>query len=542
MPVNNRDSKLRLAKTSAIAALSAITARAATLTGCFHDSDNDQQPLVNGTTFTLSSATLSPFVRTNGEGFAGMAWLDYDNDGDLDVFILNENGSSSALMRNNGDTTFTDVTVAANAVITTGSSAVVAGDIDNDGYTDLYVVGNGRFFGPVQSLAVLLHNQGDGTFVNIANSAGVPGGKSALSAAMADINNDGYLDLFVTAPGHLGFGFPPAEQDTDKLYLNNGNLTFTDITAAAGVSGGRGSCVNTFSHYDDDEFIDLFVGICNDVTLAPTPFHVYRNNGDNTFTDVAVAAKLDGGGYWMSSTMGDFNNDGYIDLFASNFGIGANAPHALYQNNGDGTYTNVASTDLAEQEFSWGGTAADFDNDGWLDLFYVGSTPLNGPRNPGRLFMNDGSGNLIQDNTAHGLDLSNRNTSGITSPDYDNDGFADVMIVTAPYMGTDGAPVLLHNDGNTNNWLTVKLVGTTSNRMGIGARIQVSTTDHAQVREIYAGSGFASSESPWPTFGLGVADRTTVIVTWPSGLVESFGTVDANGLAELTEGMGTAQP
>jgi hypothetical protein len=240
--------------------------------------------------------------------------------------------------------------------------------------------------------------------------------------------------------------------------------------------------------------------------------------------------------------MGDFNNDGLVDLFASNFGIETKAPHALYQNNGDGTYTDAASAELSDTEFSWGGSAADYNNDGWLDLFYVGATPLNGAHNPGRLFMNDRVGNLLQDNSLHGQDLSDRNTSGITSPDYDNDGFADVLISTAPFSSTDGAPVLLHNDGNTNNWLTVQLVGTASNRMAIGARIEVATTNLLQLREIYAGSGFASSESPWPTFGLGVTQHASVVVTWPSGLVEDFGSFPTNGMVKLTEGSGTALP
>ncbi len=509
-------------------------------------------PADTGTTFTDQSALLSPFernvLRGNGEGLGGVAWLDYDADGDLDLYLTNDAPYSTALFRNYGDGSFTDVTVEANAGVTTGVSGIVAGDIDNDGYPDLFLAGSGGFAGPLQGPTVMLHNRGDGTFADITATAGVPGVETALGVAMADINNDGYLDLFVAGPGHLGIVFKPKAQHEDRLYLNNGDLTFTDITESAGVVGGLGSCVTSFSHYDDDEYIDLFVGVCNNVDMLPTPWHIYRNNGDNTFTDMAPGSGLDALGYWMSSAFGDIDNDGDFEIFATNFGFDPlapdlPAPHHLFQNNGDGTYTNIATPEITSEddyEFGWGASFADFDNDGHQDLFFGGSmAPAFILGNPGHLFMNNGDGTFVEDNAAHGLDLSDRYVTGIGQADFDNNGFPDILIVTAPWLfiDTDGVPILLRNEGNGNNWLNIRLRGTDSNRMGIGARIEVTTANGFQATEVRAGSSLASTETPWPTFGLGKADCADVHVVWPSGRVENFRNLEP-GIAELVEGEG----
>ncbi len=380
-----------------------LAAAALATTGCFSDSDDPAAgPPDQGTTFADASAQLASFTRGVGEGYGGVGWLDYDRDGDLDLILTNEQSTAlaenrSALFSNNGDGTFTDVSVQANAAVTTGNSSVVVGDIDNDGWPDIFMSGTGYFVGRSQSPTVLLHNQGPNaqgivTFENIADSAGVPGAETALSAAFGDIDNDGDVDLFVTAQGHLGIINPPAMQHRDKLYLNNGDLTFTDVSAAAGVDGGLGSCVASFSHFNDDEFIDLFVGICNEVNLLPTPWHVYVNNGDGTFTDVVASTQLDSLGFWMASAFGDIDNDGDFDIFSTN--LGGNNAHRLWRNNGDGTYVDIASDEMAFNFWGWGATFADFDNDGYQDLFYGGELTSRGgfgKGNTGYLFMNDGN-------------------------------------------------------------------------------------------------------------------------------------------------------
>jgi hypothetical protein len=526
------------------------------LTGCPFDSDsssdNNDPPEFGdpeiGVTFTNLGNLLAPWAKNFGESYGGVAWLDYDRDGDLDLYLTNSKNYSSALMRNNGDGTFTDVTIAANATVMTGSSGIVVGDIDNDGYPDIFLSGSGYFSGASQSATVLLHNLGPDpvtgvvTFEDISSTAGVPGAETALSAAMGDINNDGYLDLFITSPGHLPFGNPPAVQHEDRLYLNNnGDLTFTDITDSAGVAGGLGSCAASFSHFDDDEFIDLFVAVCNDVGFAPTPWHVYKNNGDNTFTDVAASTGLDLPGFWMSSTFGDIDNDGDFDIFSTNLG-GGNL-HRLWRNNGDGTYVSIASDEMGRNLWAWGATFADFDNDGFQDLFYGGESPTGGPnapKNPGYLFFNNGDSRFRLDNDAFGVDLAHHGAASIAKADYDGDGFVDFLVMTSPTSThLIAEPFLMHNNGNGNNSLSIRLEGTTSNRMAIGARVEIiSNADVYQAREIWAGSSFVASESQWPVFGLGQATEADATVYWPSGLVESFDNLDAGELHHLVEGTG----
>ncbi len=517
-----------------------------------------------GTRFEQTGAFAS-FERRNGGRLGGLAWLDYDADGDLDMISTNGRGASSGLFRNDGGGVFTDVTQSSGLVSLSGNSGVVAGDIDNDGYPDVFMSGEGNFVGPVQSATRLFHNNGDGTFTDITATANVPGGATALSAAMADINNDGYLDLFISAQGHLGLVFPPARQDTDRLYLNNGDLTFTDISESAGMSG-LGSCANAFSDYDNDGWVDLFVAACNDVTFAATPFHLFRNNHDNTFTDVAVEAGLTEGGYWMSVSFGDIDNDGDFDLFSTSFGpedprnlgFGINNAHALYRNNGDGTYTDIADEALGLNQFSWGSTFADFDNDGFVDLFFAGSLApfgLIGPGpfgNPGHLFMNNHQGGFEQNDEALGVDLSTDQVSGVAQADFDGNGFPDIAVSRTVYLlppdpvtgeraeAGSGEPVLLSNNGNGNGWLVVQLEGGQSNRMAIGARIEVITRHAHQHREIRAGSSFLSSESPWPVFGLGRDHHALVNVSWPSGLNEWYFGHDKQTM-RLVEGSGLFQ-
>ncbi len=513
-----------------------------------------------GVTFTHLTSAIN-FQVEPGSGQVGLAWIDYDNDNDLDLFITNAAGFKNGLFRNDGKNHFTDVTTDAGFTTTSGNSAVTVGDIDNDGYPDIFLSGSGYLLGPKQSPTRLYHNNGNNTFTDITKKANMLGAETALSAAFADINNDGYIDLFITAPGHLGSLNPPAAQHKDRLYLNNGDLTFTDITKSAGVSGGLGSCSTTFSDFDKDGFIDLYVGTCNDINLSPTPFHLYRNNGNKTFTDIAKSVGLSKLGFWMSMTLGDIDNDGNIDLFSTNFGPSTPSgpqDHALYHNNGDGTYNLSTPNAIATSEFSWGSSFADFDNDGFIDLFFTGAFPAfnmigPGSANPGRLFFNNAQGGFIQKTSILGIDLSNTFTTGVAQADFDNNGFPDFIVGTSKYITIDpdtkkttthgnGKPVLMANNANKNHWLTIQLKGIKSNKMGIGARIDLHTFGHHpnlhQVREVRAGSSFASTETPWPTFGLGKNNFSMAKVAWPSGLTELYFIRKSNIKVTLIEDQG----
>lgn len=513
---------------------------------------------------------LIDFNRAGGEGLGGIAWLDFDADGDLDLFLTNGPDHDDGLFRNNGDGSFTNVAIQAGLSNKKGSSGVVVGDIDNDGYPDLFVSGEGFLIGPRQTPAKLYHNNGDGTFTDITDLSGVTGAASALSAAMGDINNDGYLDIFVTSPGHIPFitGAGTEQSHENKLYLNNGDLTFTDISVSAGIDGlypdptpgsnrlvSDGACVAGFSDFDRDDLLDLIVGNCNAFPLQPstgpvrpTPFNLFSNNGDLTFVDLATDAGLDISGFWMGLAFGDFNNDGNIDLAATSTGTLNGFPHVLMRNNGDGTFTDIADDNFALTPFGWGITTADFDNDGDLDLFKVGSLPLFGaigPKgSPGQFLINNGKHGFSDDPDAIPVDLRFDYTTGLAHGDYNNDGFEDMVVMRHPWrigdsVNPNGHPVFLENQGNRNHWLTIRLTGTISNRMGIGSRIEVYSAGlKPQVREVRAGSSFASSESPWPGFGLDKGLFALIRVHWPSGLSEWFLTFRVNRIVDLIEGRG----
>ena len=488
------------------------------------------------------------FNRAGGEGLGGAAWLDYDADGDLDLFLPNGIGSPNGLYRNNGDETFTNVAVESGVASSTGHSGVVVGDIDNDGFPDIFVSGEGFAVGPgPQTPTTLYHNNGDGTFTDISSTSGTEGAGSAGSAAFGDINNDGYLDLFVTSPGHIPLLTGPGtgQSHENKLYLNNGDLTFTDISFSAGIEGlypdpnqpsrivSDGACSVSFSDYDGDDLVDIVVGNCNAYPLVDPnplplpvrdgPFNLFRNNGDLTFTDEASTAGLDIPGFWMGLALGDYNNDGLVDIAATSVGtLGLGLfPHKLMQNNGDGTFSDVTEDNFGQTPFSWGITAADFDNDGDLDFYKAGSLPVFGAignesepglgdeGSPGRLYINNGEDGFAVDPKAISVDLRFDYTSGVTQGDYNGDGFSDLVVIRSPWQfGEVGNPngqlLLLKNKGNRNNWLTVRPIGTISNAMGIGARIKVFTRGlKPQLREIGAGTSLGSSETPWPTIWLG---------------------------------------
>ncbi|MEM7202227.1 MAG: CRTAC1 family protein [Planctomycetota bacterium] len=491
--------------------------------------------------FANASAAI-PFDRVGG-GLGGAAWLDYDRDGDLDLMLPSGAGGRCGLFRND-PSGFVDVAAQAGLTSTRGFGAVVAGDLDNDGWPDLFLSGDGSMMTPAATPSAVYRNNGDGTFRNVTETSGVVGGPSPLSAALGDLDNDGWLDLFITSSGSQA----TKTQHRNQLYRNNGDFSFTDISASAGVDTANGACAVAMLDYDRDGDQDILVAVCHDAYFKLTPFELFRNNGDLTFTDVAASAGLDQPGFWMSVTPGDYDNDGDVDVFATNSG-GVGKAHALLRNDGDGTFTDVAAAaGVAGFEFGWGASFLDVDNDADLDLFFAGSLPMPpfriigpGRGNPGRLLFNQGDGTFAEIPGAQPVDMSRLYTTGVAQADYNGDGCADLVVVVGRQGPIPGQPILLRNLGSANHWLGVRLVGSHGNHGGVGAFVEVIAGPRRQVREVRAGSSFLCSESPWPLFGLADAQLASARVTWPSGRCETFDDLAVDRYVTLAEGAGAPE-
>jgi hypothetical protein len=495
------------------------------------------------------------YLETMG---SGAAFLDYDNDGDLDLYIVNggplpgfETASppTNILYQNDGDGVFTDVTAAAGVGDTGYGMGCVAADYDNDGDSDLYVTNFGE--------NLLYRNEADGTFTDATTHAGVGNGqKWSSSCAFVDYDHDGNLDLYVVnylnydiakdrdwydSRGRRIYSNPQVyEGVSDTLYRNNGDGTFTDVTRQAGMynSNGKGLGV-TCGDYDNDGHIDIYVA--NDTT----PNFLYRNVGDGRFVDIGPFAGAaynehgvaEGG---MGVDFGDYNNNGSLDIFVTNF---SNETNTLYHNTGGGAlidFTNIAG--LGEVSFlklAFGTKFFDADNDGALDLFvanghlYPTESDALEYAQTDQFFINTGEGIFVDVSEQSGEYFSIRKVGrGAAFGDYDNDGDTDIFVVNLNQEG-----VLLRNEGgNKHNWLMIKTVGVNSNRDGIGTRVEVVTPSHTQMKEVQAGSSYLSGHDLRLLFGLGTETKAeTVKIIWPSGAEQTLTNVEANQLLVITE-------
>jgi hypothetical protein len=495
----------------------------------------------------------------------GLAVIDYNNDGWMDLYVVNgatiESALAgkipyrSALYRNNGDGTFTDVTMEAGVPNRGWGKGAVAADFNGDGYQDLYVVN----FGP----NVLYINNGDGTFRDATAEAGVGDPRWSAAAAAADYDKDGDLDLYVVnyldydltrLPTEGRFclyqGIPVAcgprglKGAGNTLYRNNGDGTFTDVSEQAGVSDPEGyyGLGAAWGDYDNDGWPDLFVA--ND----STPNYLFRNMGDGTFRDVALEAGVafseegrEQAG--MGAEFEDFDNDGWLDIAVTNFSDDYNT---LYRNMGNGTFRDDShASGLAAdswRDLSWGVGFFDFNNDGWKDLFIasghiypqVDRHPIHiSYRQRNKLYLNTGGPKLrpVGAEGGAGLQIA-RSFRGAAFADFNNDGQMDVAV-----SALDEAPVLLMNRGiGSHRWILIQLEGRGGNRFGVGARILVRAGDLKQTREVKAGGSYASSNDPRAHFGLGAAERVDeIIVQWPSGTVTKLTGVETNRILKIRE-------
>jgi len=504
-------------------------------------------------------------IETNG---AGVAFVDYDNDGWVDLFMLSgtrlnmpaKQQPTNRLYRNKGNGTFADVTDKAGLQHSGWASSVCVGDYNNDNYEDLFITYWGK--------NVLYKNNGNGSFSDVTQKAGLfaDGTRWGSGCTFIDYDRDGKLDLFVAnylkfdiantpEPGKganctwkgvpVNCGPKGLPTDTNLLYHNNGDGTFTDVSESSGVAKVRGrySMTATTLDFDRDGWTDIYVA-CD--SSAST---LYRNNHDGTFTDVAVEAGCayseDGQAQaGMGVATGDYNGDGLVDIFKTHF---SDDLPALYKNSGRGFFedaSRAAGFDITRY-VEWGVGLVDFDNDGWPDvLIATGSVypevekifkeyPHRSPR---LVYQNLRNGRFRDVTTTMGpAILSPRSSRGCAFGDFDNDGDVDVLV-----MNMNEAPLLLRNEyRGANNWLTLNLIGTKSNRSAIGARVTLKADAQLQFQEVTSQSSYYSHNDHRLHFGLGQNNKADSIeILWPSGNREVLENVPANKIVTIKEGSG----
>jgi enediyne biosynthesis protein E4 len=504
-------------------------------------------------------------MEANG---CGCAFIDYDNDGWIDIFLLSGTRlegdppeATNRLYKNNRDGTFTDVTEKAGLKATGWANGVCVADYNNDGFDDIFCtyLGQNRLY----------RNNGDGTFTDVTKVAGLlESGPARWGAGCAflDYNRDGHLDLFVSNYIRFSFEHAPAPGENStcnwkgipvncgprglpagrhSLYRNNGNGTFTDVTKQAGIAGATESYGMTVvtADFDEDGWPDIFVA-CDS-----TPSLLFMNNHDGTFREEGVmrgVALSDDGmeQAGMGVGIGDYNLDGHLDLFKTHF-IGDTS--GFYRNDGKGNFdevTRLAKVGVETRFTGWGTGLVDLDNDGYPDLLFVtGSVypeverklPQYPYKTPRVLFRNLGNGTFEELDTQAGEGITtSRGSRGCAFGDFDNDGDMDVLIVNM-----NEPPSLLRNDMKVRqNWIKVKLEGVKSNRSGIGARVLAHYGGKVQAQAALSQSSYYSCNDPRLHFGLGANTSADVEVFWPNGLHEHYKKVPANQLITLREGSG----
>jgi len=453
----------------------------------------------------------------------GAAWGDYDNDGLIDLYVSNYK-DKNILYKNTGNDTFSDISDLANVGNMGASTDIAWGDYNNDGFLDLFLVnGLGPGYGDKK---VLYKNNGDGTFDDIAEKAGIDNLAFGMCISLADYDNDGLLDAYFTNNAHVMI----CSGQSNKLFKNNGDDTFTDVTEEAGVDDYGNGMGTAWCDYDNDGDQDLYLLNFVNSNIDPPENNLsalYNNNGDGTFTLSENAVNRIGG---HGVAWGDYNNDGNMDVYIANVkDILPSGKNILYMNDGYGTFTDVTdSTGVGDESDSTEITWVDFDNDGDLDLHVV-SGGIAAP-SESRLYQNNGDGTFTDIAQEAGI-LYRGFGEGASWGDYDNDGDMDVYLVNY-----NEPNILYRNNGNTNHWIEIQTKGTVSNASGIGTRVKAVAGELHQIREVSGGDGFCSQDSLVVHFGLGthvVID--SLDVQWPSGKVQIFENVEVDQILTITE-------
>jgi len=508
-------------------------------------------------------------IETKG---SGVAFFDFDNDGWIDIYLTNGNrldahwdpgkAPTSHLYKNNRDGTFTDITEKSGLGRAGWQTGVCVGDYDNDGWDDLFCC----FWGH----NILFRNNGNGTFTDVTKKAGLYQEKIRWGAGCTflDYDRDGHLDLFVcnyiklepdqiSSPSDTTYcqwkGIPimcgprgmPA--DTNILYHNNGDGTFTDVSEKSGIlkPGPRYSITAVSYDFDNDGWPDIYIAVDSEPSI------LFKNNHDGTFTDIGVMAgcAYNDDGHeqaGMGVAVADYDCDGWFDIFKTNF---ADDTCNLYHNNGDGTFSDVSfasGVGVNNRYVAWGCGFIDYDNDGWKDIIQInghvypevdkynfGETF----KNPRIVYKNLGNGRFQDVSAESGPGISERFSSrGAAFGDYNNDGAMDVLV-----LNLNDPPSLLRNQGgNRQHWIALKLIGTKCNRTAIGARVRVITGKHVQMDEVHGGTSVMSQSDLRLHFGLGKIEVIdTIEVKWPTTQkFEKFAQVKANQILTIREGAG----
>lgn len=469
----------------------------------------------------------------NGYLSTGIAWGDVNRDGWQDVYVTN-NAGYNTLYVNNGDGSFAKSplsdSISLPGAISGGASFV---DYNNDGWLDLYVLNYG--------MNVLYMNDGGEQFVNVTETAGVGDVGKGESAGWGDFDGDGWLDLYVAnwAMTCNNWGCDmgvPMERDTDKLYRNNGDGTFADVTDYLTEPQRLGAgFVGSWVDYDSDGDLDIYV--VNDKWGLDTKNVLWRNDGAGCdgwcFTDVSAESNSDQLIFGMGLAIGDYDNDLDLDLYMSNMGT-AGESMKLLRNEGDGTFADVSAESGAgiEGGVGWGTIMSDFNNDGWLDLYMSQAIMMVPETTPNRIFINNRDGSFTDF-----TDLAGGNGDGdsmsVGSVDVDNDGRMDVMV-----GNWDSGYQLFQNQSGLaadNNWAKIELIGSGDvNRQAVGARVYITRSDGLeQMQEVKLGSSMGVSNDIRLHFGLGMATIESATVVWPNGVSQTFDSVPVNQILTL---------
>ena len=489
-------------------------------------------------------ADRAPALGLNVLGLAGGGIMeDFDNDGFADI-IASSWGLDDPLryFRNQGDGTFAEHTAAAGLTGLVGGLNAVQTDFDNDGFADVLVLRGGWFGADGLHPNSLLHNQGDGTFADVTEEAGLLTLHPTQTAAWADFDNDGWLDLFV------GNESSAQQQHPGELFRNQGDGTFADVAAEVGLDVVGFVKGVAWGDIDNDRRPDLYISRLGQPNL------LFRNDGPDAdgqwrFSDITASAGVSQPTFSFPVWFWDYDNDGWLDLFVSGYKADAGdvaadylglphkgEPPRLYRNQGDGTFADMARQTHSDNVlYTMGCNFGDLDNDGWLDFYAGTGDPDYRALMPNRMFRN-AAGQRFEDVTTSGGFGHLQKGHGVAFGDIDNDGDQDIYaVIGGAYSGDVYTNVLFENPGHGNHWITLKLEGTRSNRPGIGTRIKALAGP--QTIHVLAGTGASFGASTLQQeIGLGKADVLDALTLhWPSGAVQTFTNVPVNAVYRVRE-------